>query len=475
MPWDIVSSDFGGEETVNFGPREESGSALYQIDTLATISSQQKEAEVPHIESSVRGELACLSVDRHVSVFTDCQHTTTLAYDAVIEEMALSEDGGLMILGDSSGRLHILNTETCKMIFSHIVTPPNRMGKTFSRIKCFDAGEGLYNLFVLAVSGELKILKSINKETFLAGGDGIRTMLKEKLISTNVSEVHSSVTDLLCLNDCFITMGIGNGILGVWEWEDREAVLDEEVGDYLISASGIVQGKVTSDGNFLFSLDTKGNLCLWSTQAWFLLNQWTEVKVQEFQLLETREVQNQGLQDLRLALITTPVEGHSTLRIQSLPNFENIYNLQLNAPCFISDCLPSQEYLFVVECCPDVECPNLVSTVRFRCLTETNPETRLYRILSKKKFEEAVLFAKMYHLEIDHVYKVKVNYLLEQLSPWNMKKYTEETTNDLIQQLWECLQFVKDDLELIENCMNSALPTLVLTQQMLEHCRKMAS
>ncbi|XP_062607681.1 kinetochore-associated protein 1-like, partial [Saccostrea cucullata] len=136
-------------------------------------------------------------------------------------------------------------------------------------------------------------------------------------------------------------------------------------------------------------------------------------------------------------------------------------------------CIFFQEYLFVVECCPDVECPNLVSTVRFRCLTETNPETRLYRILSKKKFEEAVLFAKMYHLEIDHVYKVKVNYLLEQLSPWNMKKYTEETTNDLIQQLWECLQFVKDDLELIENCMNSALPSLVLTQQMLEHCRKM--
>lgn len=93
MPWDIVSSDFGGEETVNFGPREESGSALYQIDTLATISSQDKESSVPHIVSSVIGELACLSVDRHVSVFTDFQHATTLAYDAVIEELTLSPDG----------------------------------------------------------------------------------------------------------------------------------------------------------------------------------------------------------------------------------------------------------------------------------------------------------------------------------------------------------------------------------------------
>lgn len=35
---------------------------------------------MPHIVSSVIGELACLSVDRHVSVFTDFQHATTLAY-----------------------------------------------------------------------------------------------------------------------------------------------------------------------------------------------------------------------------------------------------------------------------------------------------------------------------------------------------------------------------------------------------------
>lgn len=56
MPWDIVSSDFGDEETVNFGPREESGSALYQIDTLATISSQDKvDKELFVSSSSVKG------------------------------------------------------------------------------------------------------------------------------------------------------------------------------------------------------------------------------------------------------------------------------------------------------------------------------------------------------------------------------------------------------------------------------------
>ena len=36
--WDDVDTDFGGDETGNFGPRKESGTALYQVDTLATIS-----------------------------------------------------------------------------------------------------------------------------------------------------------------------------------------------------------------------------------------------------------------------------------------------------------------------------------------------------------------------------------------------------------------------------------------------------
>lgn len=94
----------------------------------------------------------------------------------------------------------------------------------------------------------------------------------------------------------FDWQGSGDSILGVWEWEDGQSVLIEEVGDFLISgntslislhvqrvksnwilcwmhlkfllhakwicffyysASGITQGKVTSDGNFFFSLDSQ--------------------------------------------------------------------------------------------------------------------------------------------------------------------------------------------------------------------------
>lgn len=40
--WNIIDTDFGGDETGHFGPRLETGTALYQIDTTATISTKEQ-------------------------------------------------------------------------------------------------------------------------------------------------------------------------------------------------------------------------------------------------------------------------------------------------------------------------------------------------------------------------------------------------------------------------------------------------
>ena len=36
-----MENDFGGDETGNFGPRQETGNSLYQVDTTATISPRE--------------------------------------------------------------------------------------------------------------------------------------------------------------------------------------------------------------------------------------------------------------------------------------------------------------------------------------------------------------------------------------------------------------------------------------------------
>ena len=43
MPWGSVEVGLaGGEETVNFGPRNETSSSLYQVDTLASVSAREE-------------------------------------------------------------------------------------------------------------------------------------------------------------------------------------------------------------------------------------------------------------------------------------------------------------------------------------------------------------------------------------------------------------------------------------------------
>lgn len=38
--WDNIVTGWNGDETVHFGARQETGSALYQVDTMATISAR---------------------------------------------------------------------------------------------------------------------------------------------------------------------------------------------------------------------------------------------------------------------------------------------------------------------------------------------------------------------------------------------------------------------------------------------------
>ena len=46
--WDQVVTEFSGDETTNFGPRQETGSALYQVDTIATISVDNQVSQLYH-------------------------------------------------------------------------------------------------------------------------------------------------------------------------------------------------------------------------------------------------------------------------------------------------------------------------------------------------------------------------------------------------------------------------------------------
>ena len=50
------------------------------------------------------------------------------------------------------------------------------------------------------------------------------------------------------------------------------------------------------------------------------------------------------------------------------------------------------------------------------------------------------MYAMLFSLQLVH--KVKANYLINQLSPWNVGKYGDEEVTEMTDQLWVCLETI---------------------------------
>ncbi|KAK7496856.1 hypothetical protein BaRGS_00011836, partial [Batillaria attramentaria] len=392
--WDIVQTEFQGDETTNFGPRKEAGTALYQVDTLATISTRN-ESLIPHGSRS-----------KDVRTFQ-------------------------------------------KMVFYPDST----------------------DLVVLASSGLMFVVKDLKPAAFTQKCDNIASIIQQQLqfAVVQTSDVHTDKTlDVAPLGQgAVITAGSGDSVLAVWEWDNDGPVLVDSVCGLTDTDAGIVCVKLASNNKVLFAVDENDQIGMWCVPALLLLNQFKSPAasscITDFLLLETQGTQKYSVDGTRLVMLETSTDEDSqdgtTVRILSLPDGESVYVLQLGRPTCLPRCPATQECLFIAEGTPDSEDPQKLSTVRFRSLTETNPETRLLRILHKKKFDEALNFASLFQLDTE-------------LSPWNVICHDEEKVSAMVTQLWACLSNVKDCLLVSENCMRAALPTFTDTWKLLQLCQK---
>ncbi|KAK3751477.1 hypothetical protein QZH41_009193 [Actinostola sp. cb2023] len=110
--------------------------------------------------------------------------------------------------------------------------------------------------------------------------------------------------------------------------------------------------------------------------------------------------------------------------------------------------------------------------LRVRCLTEALPENRFYRLLHKHQFDAAARFAKQFNLDIELVYKVRANTLLDKVSQWT----SNHDQNDFnFGELKECLSKIKEDEYVINCCLQAVLPTIEETYTTLRYARERAS
>lgn len=243
VSWDDVDVVFGGEETVNFGPRFESGTALYQLETHATISARGKVAELPRVLAHANIEAVFVCVDGQLSVFTDnCRrYLATLEFASDVCALDTSEDGKFLAVGERSGTMHLFDRTDCVKLFSFVVEEPdvgdsrsafldillkrNKMREKsqlvvltgFNRIHVF--GLDLENLESKMPKGQ-ELMKS-----------SLQSQMSHMIIDT--SQVHDLYVNsmLLLPSSCnIITSGSGqSGNLCLWEKKDERCEFMEIV------------------------------------------------------------------------------------------------------------------------------------------------------------------------------------------------------------------------------------------------------
>ncbi|XP_012518861.1 PREDICTED: kinetochore-associated protein 1 [Propithecus coquereli] len=120
---------------------------------------------------------------------------------------------------------------------------------------------------------------------------------------------------------------------------------------------------------------------------------------------------------------------------------------------------------------PEVLSEDSVSVLVVRCLTEALPENRLSRLLHKHRFAEAESFAIQFGLDVELVYKVKSNDILEKLALSSVDTSEQTEWQKLVDEAKENLHKIQDDEFVVNYCLKAQWITYETTQEMLNYAK----
>uniref|UniRef100_A0A3B4G7C7 Kinetochore associated 1 n=1 Tax=Pundamilia nyererei TaxID=303518 RepID=A0A3B4G7C7_9CICH len=209
--------------------------------------------------------------------------------------------------------------------------------------------------------------------------------------------------------------------------------------------------------NLLYILDTEDVLSLWDLHFLVMIHCWPELAVHDFQL--TAECGSASM----VAYVSL-FYNILSLQIRFLPSMTVCYSLDVS---FVS-CLGHTK-INMVNSQHKVNRSEPVASVVVRSFTEALPENRLSRLLHKHMFEEAEKFAITFELDLELVYKVKLDFVLEQLASASVGGYGEDVWSELVEEAKTNLMKITDEQYVVEYCLKAPWPTFETAEKMLNH------
>ncbi|KAM4617055.1 kinetochore-associated protein 1 [Polymixia lowei] len=469
--------------------REENGSGLYQVDTLVKISAADKVQSDPHLYSCSGSNWSIVVADRTVILFDQSYQTILLHLDfeTDVDAVDLCLEGQFLMVCERNGNLHLIYVPQKRILLTRALVekPSNGYRKTYRHLIIEEdkASLGMYQVFLLIKDGFFHVtnLALVNIQTAIDKMDmgalkELQSLIKINFCSTvDFHEEGCSTAAMFSLNH-EIHLLIGG---------DKENVLTHWIMDPCHATMrfarsldcSLIPGvrKILVVENLLYILDTEDVLSLWDLHFLVMICCWPDLAIHDFQLTtecgSASTVQENG--SMKIITLTKQDNNQmSTLQVCSLPSMSVLYSLDVSSTSCLVQTRINMDTIYLVEgisenpgSCPDEP----ISSVVMRCFTEALPENRLSRLLYKHMFEEAEKFAITFELDLELVYKVKLDFVLEQLASASVGGYGQDVWSELVEEAKTNLMKIMDEQYVVEYCLKAPWPTFETAEKMLNH------
>lgn len=490
---ELLTSDDTGSGCLSVGSRKENVTALYQADLLGKISSE-KTSLSPKIQAFSLSHGFIIVADQSVILLDSICRSLQLflIFDTDVDVVGLCQEGKFLFVGERSGNFHLIYVTSKQTLFTKAFVEKalDESQRTYRNliIEKDGSNEGTYYMLLLTNNGffyitnlQLSQIEQAIENTDLDSAKKLQGQFKCSFISTE--NYHSCLSLVASQSGTFasktsvIIGGTGSCAFSKWEPDStkKEMSLKNFVGTDIIKGAKSFQ----LIDNLLFVLDTDNVLSLWDAYTLTPVWNWPSLPVEQFVLTTEADspssVTCQGITNLKLVTLTaTAKEKMRSLIIYSLPSMETLYSLEVSSVSSLVQTGISTDTIYLLEGIhkndPNL-CEDSVSDLVLRYLTEVLPENRLSRLLHKHRFAEAESFAIQFGLDVELVYKVKSNDMLEKLALISSDKSEQSKWQQLVDEAKENLCKIQDDDFVVNFCLKAQWVTYETTQEMLSYAK----
>ncbi|XP_064424237.1 kinetochore-associated protein 1 [Latimeria chalumnae] len=487
---ELLTNDDTGSGRLSIDSRQESGTALYQVDTIVKIASNEKVLSNPKIYACNNSDGCIIIADKSVILLNQiCQSVQLqLQFDTDVDVAGLCEEGRFLLVGEKSGNLQLIHVTSKQTLLTNalIQKPPEQKQRTYLNliIEQDSSAAGTYHVFLLTNDGFFcimylllaKIQQAIETKDFTAAKQ-FQGQIKTGFVSTESYHTLGCQNSIISVlgDHHLIIGGSGDCVLSKWRLDP----LHEQISIQNVVHSDMINGirKCQVLDNLIFVLDEDNVLSMWDAYTFVLVWFWPSLCVQDFLLIlegDSSSVTRRGNANLKLIALTTPDKKQmKNLVVYSLPGMNLLYSLEVSDVSSLVQTGMNMDTIYLLEGVYEKERSpqGTVSFLVMRCLTEALPENRLSRLLHQHRFEEAEKFAIQFGLDVELVYKVKLNIVLEQLASASVGTYGHTVWQELVEEAKGNLHKILDDQFVVPYCINTPWPTFETTLEMLNYAK----